>query len=149
MPANEMHLGLIELLLADAPMVRMQRHPFDAVLSVFATQTAHGYRCGFDLTSAARHYALMAQLQAHYAAELERTPVTVRYENLVAAPERELRRVLDAAGLAWEPECLHAESATHAIHPHAVGRWRHYRRQLEQVLPILAPVAERLGYAVD
>jgi hypothetical protein len=30
-----------------------------------------------------------------------------------------------------------------------VGRWRHYRRQLEPVIPILAPAMERLGYALD
>ena len=28
-------------------------------------------------------------------------------------------------------------------------RWRNYRRHLEPVIPILAPVIERLGYSLD
>jgi hypothetical protein len=31
----------------------------------------------------------------------------------------------------------------------SVGRYRHYRAHIEPVLPILAPVIERLGYTVD
>jgi hypothetical protein len=30
-----------------------------------------------------------------------------------------------------------------------VYRYRHYRKHLEPVLPILRPVIERLGYTVD
>ena len=38
---------------------------------------------------------------------------------------------------------------TEKIYTRASGRWLRYRRHLESVLPVLAPHAERYGYAVD
>ena len=161
MPLNETHLGLIGLLFADAPMVHVQRHPLDVVLSVFANQLTHGFACGFDLVSIARHYVLIAGLMDHYRDALDRMPVTLRYENLVARPALELGRVLDAAGLALEPECLQVEAnpryaptASYAqvsepLYTRSLDRWRRYRDHLDPVLPILAPLIERLGYALD
>jgi hypothetical protein len=37
---------------------------------------------------------------------------------------------------------------TEPLYDHSVGRWRHYRRHLEPVIPILAPAMERLGYTL-
>jgi Flp pilus assembly protein TadD len=161
MPLNEMHLGLISLLFADAPMVQVQRHPLDVVLSVFAQQLTHGFCCAFDLVSIALHYVLIADLMEHYRSELDRLPTPLRYEALVRAPEPELRRVLDEAGLALEPECLQVEAnpryaptasyaqVTEPLYGRSVGRWRNYRTQLEPVMGLLAPVVARLGYAMD
>jgi hypothetical protein len=35
------------------------------------------------------------------------------------------------------------------VYQRAAGRWRHYRRWLEPVLPLLAPHVERFGYGLD
>jgi hypothetical protein len=35
------------------------------------------------------------------------------------------------------------------LYDRSVYRYSHYRTQLEPVLPVLRPVIERLGYAVD
>jgi hypothetical protein len=35
---------------------------------------------------------------------------------------------------------------TEPIYGRASGRWRRYAKQMEPVLPLLAPWAERLGY---
>ena len=158
MPLNETHLGLIQLLFPDAPLLRLQRHPLDSVLSAFSHQLTHGFCCAFDLVSAARHYALVADLLQHYARELDRVPVDIRYENLVQRPEPVLTNALAQAGLAWDAACRHGEAnvryaptasydqVTEPLYTRSIDRWRSYRRHLEPVLPILAPLIDRLGY---
>ena len=87
----------------------------------------------------------------------------IRYEQLIAEPEAELRKLADFLGLAWNPQLLdHQATArrrghigtpsyaqvTEPLHDRAAGRWARYRAQLAPVLPILAPWAERMGYAL-
>jgi hypothetical protein len=84
------------------------------------------------------------------------------YEGLVADPNRALRPLIDFLGLEWRPELLDHRATAKArgaiitpsydqvIQPLSKapsGRWRRYERQLEPVLPVLLPWAERLGYA--
>ena len=45
---NEMHLGLIGLVLPQAPLIHVVRHPFDVVLSVFSNLMTYGYFCGAE-----------------------------------------------------------------------------------------------------
>ena len=81
-------------------------------------------------------------------------------ERFVAAQEEETRRALAALGLDFEAQCLrfhenprHAPTPSYAqvtepLNDRSIGRWTRFRKQLEPVLPILAPIASRLGYAV-
>ena len=80
---------------------------------------------------------------------------------MVADPESALRPAIDFIGLDWRDGILDHRATAKArgaistpsfdqvvqpISDKAVGRWRNYREQLEPVLPILLPWAERLGY---
>jgi hypothetical protein len=73
----------------------------------------------------------------------------------------EMRPLLAFLGLPWDERVLdnqgaaasrgHVRTASYAqvtepIYTRAAGRWQRYRAQLEPVLPILAPWAERMGY---
>jgi hypothetical protein len=86
---------------------------------------------------------------------------TVVYEELIENPELVLREVLDFLGLEWDPRVLdHQRTArergtiltpsydqvTQPITKAPSGRWKRYRKQMEPVLPMLLPWAERLGY---
>ncbi len=161
MPLNEFHLGLIALLFPAAPLVHVLRHPLDSVLSCFSNLLTHGFRCAYALDTAAEHYALTADLVAHYRTEMTLRYLPVRYEDVVTDQERALRRVLDFIGVPFDPACLnphenrrYARTASYAqvtekIYDRSRERWRHYRRHLEPVIPILRPAIERLGYSVD
>ncbi len=161
MPLNEFHLGLIALLFPAAPLVHVLRHPLDVVLSAFSNQLTHGLNCATALDSAARHYALTAELIAHYRAVMPLRYLPVRYETFVAQQERETCRMLDFLGVPFDTNCLaphrnrrYARTASYAqvtepVHDHSIGRWRRYRTELEPVVPILRPAMDRLGYAVD
>ena len=87
----------------------------------------------------------------------------IRYERMVEDLEGEMRALLDFLGLPWDDKVLdnrgaakkreHIRTASYsqvgeAIYTRSAGRWEQYREQMAGVLPILAPWAEKMGYAV-
>jgi tetratricopeptide (TPR) repeat protein len=161
MPLNETHLGLIHLLFPEAPIVHLVRHPLDVVLSVFSNTLTHGFNCASALETAAEHYALIADLIAHYREALPLRYHAVRYEDLVAEQEREVRALFGFIGEAYDPAALafhenprYARTASYAqvkepLYASSVHRYRNYLKHLEPVIPILTPAIERLGYTVE
>ncbi len=161
MPLNEAHLGLIALLFPEAPLIHVLRHPLDIMVSAFANQFTHGFFCAYDLETAARHYVRVMDLVQHYRGEMTLRYLPVRYEDIVADQEASVRTMLSFIGEDFDRACLtfhrnrrYARTASYAqvtepLYQRSVHRYRHYRRHLEPVLPILRPVIERLGYTVD
>lgn len=161
MPLNETHLGLIHLLFPRSPIVHLSRHPMDVVLSVFTNALSHGFHCASTLESAARHFALTADLVEHYRSVLPMRYLTVRYEDMVADQEAQVRRLFEFIGEAYDPRSLDfhenprpARTASYAqvtekLYDRSRFRFRHYREHLAPVEPILRPWIERLGYALD
>jgi Tfp pilus assembly protein PilF len=158
MPLNEMHLGLIALLFPAAPLIHMVRHPLDVVLSVFSNHLTHGYYCAAELESAARHYVLIAELVEAYRTEMELRYLQVRYEDLVMAQETTVRGILDFIRAEFDPACLafhenrrYARTASYAqvteqLYERSCYRYKNYRRELQVVVPILAPTMAKLEY---
>jgi hypothetical protein len=131
------------------------------VLSVFSNHLTHGFFCSYELETAARHYALTMDLVAHYRSEMLLRYLPIRYEDVVDDQETSVRRMLDFIGEPFDPACLkfhenkrYARTASYAqvtekLYSRSRFRYRNYREELAPVLPILAPVIERLGYRVD
>lgn len=161
MPLNETHLGLIHLVFPDAPIVHLIRHPLDVVLSTYFNDLTHGGNCSYDLTTAAQHYALVFGLIQHYREQLDLNYLPLRYEDVVDDPEPRVRGLLEFVGEPWDERCLafhenqrYARTASYAqvtekLYTRSRFRYRNYRRQIEPILPILAPAIEALGYTVD
>jgi Flp pilus assembly protein TadD len=160
MPLNETFLGLISLIFPRSPMLHLIRHPLDVVLSVYSNLLTHGYYCSYALESIALHYARVADLVAHYIAELDVRYLPVRYEDMVDDHAAVTRRVLDFVGVAFDPACLafhenkrYARTASYAqvsekLYDRSRFRYRNYLTQLQPVIPILEPVITRLGYGI-
>jgi hypothetical protein len=87
---------------------------------------------------------------------------TVVYENVVADREAELRTLFGFLGLDWDDAVLdHQETAkkreriktasyaqvVEPIYTRSAGRWQHYRKHLEPILPVLQPWIEKFGYS--
>lgn len=86
--------------------------------------------------------------------------VETRYEDMVADPMAETRRVLAALGLAWHPDVasyrdrldgkiVNSPTQTEVRQPvyrHAIGRWQAYRRHLVPHMQRLAPFISAFGY---
>lgn len=161
MPLNETHLGLIHILFPKSPIVHLVRHPLDVVLSVFSNGLTHGFYCAYALETAATHYALIADLITDYRAAMPFNYHELRYEDLVADQETEVRKLLRFVGERFDPAMLafhenprYARTASYAqvtekLYDRSVYRYRNYRKHLEPVVPILQPAINRLGYKVD
>ena len=160
MPLNETDLGLISLLFPASPLIHVIRHPLDVVLSVFSNLLTHGHYCAYSLESAARHYVLVMELVEHYRRELDLHYLAVRYEDIVLDQEASIRRVVSFIGEEFDPHCLdfhenrrYARTASYAqvsekLYDRSRFRYRNYLTGLAPVIPILAPLIERLGYTV-
>jgi len=166
MPFYLVNLPLIASLFPDAKIIFAQRHPCDCVLSCFMqTFVPSDARASFlDLADAADLYDIAMRVFMR-GREWTKLPVhTLVYEDLVADPEATLRPVAEFLGLEWKPELLDHrataarqsaiktpsyDSVTQALSNRPSGRWRRYKAQLEPVLPVLLPWAERLGYGRD
>lgn len=158
MPLNETRLGLVRLLFPASPVVHVVRHPLDVMLSCQANELLHGDNCALSLETAAFHYARVMELVERQVAELAPRYLRLRYEDVLADPEAELRRLLAFIGEPWDPACLEfhagkrvARTASYAqvakpLYRSSQERWRHYVAELEPVLPVLRPVMVRLGY---
>jgi tetratricopeptide (TPR) repeat protein len=163
LPLNLLGAPFIEAMFPRAPIIFAQRHPCDAVLSGFLQSFVMNDAMASFLTiedAADLYDAVMTA----WTAMREAFPLnmhTVRYETLVTDPEAELRPLVDFLGLGWEEQMLaHTQTArkrgtiitpsydqvTEPLNSRSVGRWKKYRAELEPVLPILLPWAERLGY---
>ncbi len=161
MPLNETHLGLIALLFPASPLIHLIRHPLDVVLSVFSNHLTHGYYCAAELETIARHYVLVMDPVQHYRGQMTLRYLPLRYEDVIAAPEASVRRLLAFIGEPFDPACLafhenrrHARTASYAqvtepLYDRSLGRYRHYLAELAPVIPILAPLIERLGYTIE
>ena len=161
MPLNETHLGLIHLLFPRSPIVHLVRHPMDVVLSVFTNGLTHGHHCASTLESAARHFALIAGLVAHYRAVLPMRHLAVRYEDLVRDQEDQVRRLFDFIGEPYDARALDfhenrrpARTASYAqvtekLYDSSVFRYRRYRRHLAPVEAILRPWIAASGYELE
>jgi tetratricopeptide (TPR) repeat protein len=161
MPLNEMHLGLISLIFPRSPLIHILRHPLDVVLSVYSHHLTHGYFCAFALETIAQHYALTMDLVHHYRAQMALRYLPIRYEDMVADMLGSVRRMLDFIGESFDERCVNFQDnrrlpqtpsyaqVAQRLYDRSRFRYRHYRKHLEPVIPILKPAMERLGYVLD
>ena len=154
MPNNFAHLGLIHLILPNAKVIDARRHPLGCCFSGFKQHFARGQTFTYDLTDLGRYYADYVELMAHFDAVLPGRVHRVIYEEMVADPEREVRRLLDHCGLPFEDACLKfyendravrtasSEQVRQPIFTDATDHWRNYE-------PWLAPLMASLGPVLD
>lgn len=155
--------ALLYRLFPEARFVFAERHPCDVVLSCFITSAQMDSKVAnfFDFVGTAMLYDRVLAFWQRCREVLPIRVHTIRYERLVADPERELRGLAEFAGLSWTPQLLANQSNASArayigspsyaqvaepIYTRAKGRWLKYRIQMTAVLPILIPWVERMGY---
>jgi tetratricopeptide (TPR) repeat protein len=164
-PLHMTRMPLIHRIFPDAKIVLVERHPCDAVLSCFMAnfQLNVAMRSFTDLEEAALTYDAVFDAWSRAERSLPLAVHRIRYERMVEDLEGEMRPLLDFLGLPWDEKVLdnrasaakrdHIRTASYSqvtepIYRRASGRWQRYREQLAPVLPILAPWAERMGYAL-
>ncbi len=154
LPENFLYAGLIHLILPNAAIIDVRRHPLDCCLSCFRNYFPEGPKWTHDLGDLGRYYAGYVELMAHFDAVLPGRIHRIIYEKLIADPEGEVRRLLGHLGLPFEKECLRyyakeqailttsVEQAMRPIYEDAVGNSRNYE-------PWLGPLKNALGAVLN
>lgn len=162
-PFHTAHVGAIQRIFPGAPILFVTRHPFDVALSCFMTNfELNGGTVHFTaLASTVKLYCEMMSLWLRYARQLPLNFRQVRYEDLLAEPQRELRRILEFIGLPWSDAVLDnvAQAGTRGpvanasyaqigrpLYSEAHGRWRRYAQYLEPYREQLQPYIRDFGY---
>jgi tetratricopeptide (TPR) repeat protein len=143
MPANFMNLGLIHAAFPQARVLHMCRNPLDTGLSIYFQIFSNTHLYAHNLEDIAHYFTQYSRLMVHWQSTLPKgTILDVPYEKLVADPEPWIRKILQFAGLPWEPRCLRFNETERTvitssnwqvrqrISTSAAGRWRNYERYL-------------------
>jgi tetratricopeptide (TPR) repeat protein len=154
MPNNWLHVGLIRLILPRAKIIDARRHPLACCFSNFKQHFARGQGFTYDQAELGRYYRDYVTLMAHFDAVQPGLVHRVIYEEMVADPEAEVRKLLAFLGLPFDPACLKfydneravrtasSEQVRRPINREGLDVWRSYE-------PWLGPLEEALGPVLD
>ncbi len=146
LPLNFFSVGFLRRALPNARIICLRRGALDTCLANFRQLFALGfpyYRYSLSLTDTAEYFALFEKLMTHWDSRFPGAVYHLRYEQLVADPETEVRRLLIHLGLDFEPAVMsfHSNEAPVAtastvqvrrpIHQRSVGAWRRYADEIE------------------
>jgi hypothetical protein len=135
-------LGQLRLALPNAPLVWVQRNPFDVAWSAFRTRFARGQDWSWSLTETARWLHGNERLRRHWSELLGPTLLTVDYQGLVTDPEAWVPRLLNHVGLTEEPAVYDFHKTRRAVDTASlaqvrqplsaasVGSWKRYERHM-------------------
>lgn len=142
---NFFRLGMIQLLFPNATIIHSVRDPLDTCLSCFF-QAFRQIGWASDLVWIGKRYHYYRELVDHWKAVLPSGKITdVHYEELIADPESQARRIIDACRLEWDPLCLdfHKTNKTvgtasqwqvrQPIYRSSMKRWHHYAPYLGEL----------------
>jgi hypothetical protein len=162
LPLHTVFLPLIANLMPEARIIFAVRDPRDVCLSCFMQRfTLNAAMAHFlDIDTTARYYRAVMDLGLDSLDQLPVRAHMIRYEELVSAPEPQLRRLLKFLDLEWRAEVLHYHSdiagrhidtpsyrqVSQPLYRSSIGRWRRYAEPLAPILGMLEPLARRLGY---
>jgi Flp pilus assembly protein TadD len=162
-PLNLLRLPLIKRLFPNAHILVAVRHPCDVILSNFQQHfraPEYALMCR-SLPSIATGFRKAFEFWYQQQALLAPNSREVRYEQLVADFEPQVRAIVSFLGLPWddavaapgkratEKRFVSTPSYSQVVQPvttKAVNRWHNYRGHFDEVLQIVAPLLARWGY---
>ncbi len=106
MPQNFLHLGLIAAVFPRARVIHCVRDAMDTCLSCYFQNFGGNIPFAYDLSNVGRFYKDYERLMAHWKSVVELPILDVVYEDLVGDQEAVSRRMVEFAGLEWDPACL-------------------------------------------
>ncbi len=162
LPLNLAYLFLIHRLFPDAPVIFLQRHPLDVCIScyfqAFELEASMAYFLNIQHT--AQYYDAVMQVAALSMDQVGNPLYKLRYEDLVAAPEDQLKALCTFLALEWDDSMLEYrqqggvetintpsyQQVSQPLHTRSIGKWRHYTKQLESSLSVLQSWVKHFGY---
>lgn len=142
MPNNFLHIGLIRLILPNAKIIDARRSPMACCFSGFKQLFAEGQNFTYSLEDIGLYYQSYIKLMTHWDEVLPGFVLKVEHEDVVNNLEREVRRILDFCGLAFEQSCVDfhktsrtiktpsSEQVRQPIYKNSTEQWRHFESHL-------------------
>ncbi|WP_347312003.1 sulfotransferase [Defluviimonas sp. SAOS-178_SWC] len=145
-----MYLGLVKLAMPKARFVIVRRDPRDNLLSIYKNKfpdDTHLY--GYDQRDLAAFYGTFVDMIDFWRERVPDWFYEVQYEELVANPEEETRKLIAACGLDWEDACLSFHEnkrkvetlsvyqVRQPISKGSVKAWQRYEKELKPMLDAL------------
>ncbi len=95
MPPTFRYLGLIRLILPKAKVIHMVRSPMDHCIDIFSKKFDNNfYNYTYHLETLSEMYVAYRRLMAHWDDALGDWMMTLRFEDLIAQPKKEIKRVM-------------------------------------------------------
>lgn len=150
LPQNYHLVGPMRLAFPQARFVHLRRAPMDSLFGAYKVLFGEeSYLWSYRFEDLASAYGLYRRLTDHWRTELGDGFIDVTLEDLIDAPEPQIRRLLDRAGLAFHPDCLTPHQAKGSvstassaqirqpINRQGVGAWRTYAEGFEPLRRLL------------
>ena len=153
MPHNFWHIGLIQLMLPNAKIIDVRRHPTAACVSNYRQYYARGQSFSYALNDLARNYRTYLEVMRYWSEAAPGRVFSVTYEDLVDDLEANVRRILAFCDLDFDPDCLEfhrngrvvntpsSEQVRQPLYRNGLSEWRRFD-------PWLAPFRDALGDAL-
>jgi len=154
MPGNFRHIGLIRLILPNARIIDVRRHPMASCFSCFKQLFAEGQEFSYDLDDLAAYYRHYLETVRRFHDVAPGAVHTLIYEDLVEDTEGQVRALLDWLDLPFDAATLRffendravrtvsSEQVRQPIYRSGLDHWRAFETHL-------APLAEGLGDALE
>ena len=154
MPNNWIYVGLILLILPNAKIVDVRRHPLDCCLSNWTQFYGRGLEHSYAMDTMAKLYADYVRLMRHFDEVHPGAVHRVIYERLVGDLEGEVRRLLDYLKLPFDEACLAFHSTERTVHTASseqvrrplnrsgIGRWKPFEQWLGTMKEALGDTLE-------
>ena len=155
MPNNFRHIGLIALMLPGATIIDVRRDPMSCCFSNLKQLFAQGQEFTYGIDDIARYYRTYLDLMAHWDAVLPGRVLRVYHEDVVDDLAGNVRRILDHAGLAYEPACIafhenrrsvktpSSEQVRQPIFRDGLDQWKNYEKWLDPLRAALGDAPAR------
>ena len=144
------YLGLMKLALPNSRFVVVRRDPRDNLLSIYKNKfpdETHLY--AYDQLDLVKYFGTFVDMIDFWRARVPDWFYEVQYEDLVANPEEETRKLIAACGLEWEDACLSFHEnkrkvetlsvyqVRQPISKGSVKAWQRYEKELKPMLDAL------------
>lgn len=154
MPNNWLHTGFIHLILPNAKIIDVRRHPIACGFSNFKQLYSRGQEFSYDFGHFAAHYREYVRLMGHFDRVAPGLVHRVVHDRLVMNPEDEIRALLAFVGVPFDDRCLtshlterpvrtpSAEQVRRPIRREAANEWRAFDSHLGQLKQALGSLVE-------
>ncbi len=147
MPQNFLYIGMIAVMLPNARIIHCRRHPLDTCLSLFKSLfVATGQQWSYDIEDLGSYCRLYQDLMKHWNQTIPGRIYDLHYENLVANPEQQIRKLLGFCEIPFDPACLAFHESKRAvqtlsfaqvrkpIYSSSVQLWKRYEKHLQPLI---------------